>query len=392
MTKDINEDLTEVITELVSRETENPPGNETTAAKFIKSWLEERGINTTLVREPYEDRPQVAARIGEGEPTVVLNGHIDVVPAGDPDQWSHPPYSAERDENDLYGRGSVDMKTGVALAMIAAADLRSEIENGTLDGSLVLHAAIGEETADPGTKTLLEQGYDGDYGVVLEPTGMRTATSEKGLAWYEFTVGGDPSHASRPDQGTNAILHARPLLSALAEYDTEIRKREGSLVGNAYATVTQFAAGTKENVLPESAVITIDRRFLPSESIEEIDEEITNLTDRIMSKHDIDISWERTRTYESAAIESDSYLAEVFRDHSTTIAGTNPDPWGIQASTDVRNFINDSGIEAITWGPGDFSQAHVFDEHVDLVEATTGLSVLKASLHDLMNSGREGHN
>jgi succinyl-diaminopimelate desuccinylase len=389
MTDDINENLTEVITELVSRETENPPGNEATVAEFVESWLEERGINATLVREPYEDRPQVAARIGESDPTVVLNGHIDVVPAGDLNQWSHPPYDAERDGNDLYGRGSIDMKTGVALAMVAAADLRSELEGGDLDGSLVVHAAIGEETAEPGTNTLLEEGYDGDYGVVLEPTGMRTATSEKGLAWYEFTVGGDPSHASRPDQGTNAILRARPLLNALAEYDTEIREREDDLVGQAYATVTQFDAGTKENVLPETAVITIDRRFLPSESPEAIDEEITNLTDRVASEHDIDVSWERTRTYESAAIESESDLAKVFREHSATIAEIEPDPWGIQASTDVRNFINDGDIEAITWGPGDLSQAHTFDEHVDLVEATTGLDVLKASLRELMNGEQE---
>lgn len=390
MTESIDEELSEVITELVSCETENPPGNEASAAKFITSWFESRGIESTLVTVPYENRPQVAAQVGEGDPTIVLNGHIDVVPAGDRDHWSYAPYEAERVGNDLYGRGSADMKTGVAIGMLTVATLRSELETGDLTGSIVFHAAIGEETAEPGTKTLLEEGYDGDYGVVLEPTGMRTATSEKGLAWYKFTVDGEPSHASRPDQGRNAILQARPLLDAISEYDETVRTRTDELVGRAYATVTELAAGTKENVVPENAVITVDRRFLPSESIEEIDGEIEDIAASTAANHEIEISWERTRTYESAAIEADSMLAEVFRDNSAAVADVDPEPWGVSASTDVRNFINDAGMEAITWGPGDLSEAHTYDEHIDLTEATTGLRVLEASLRDLFDGSKRG--
>ena len=376
--------LDELISALVQRETENPPGNERECAEYIVDWFAERNIDAELVDEPYPDRPQVGARVGEGDPVLVLNGHIDVVPAGDIDQWTHDPYGAEVEDGDLYGRGSTDMKTGVAIAMLATADLADEIESGELDGSVVFHAAIGEETAEPGTKTLLEQGYDGDYGVVLEPTGMRTATSEKGLAWYELTVSGDPSHASRPDQGENAIQSARPVLDALATYDEEVRTREDDLVGRAYSTVTMLKAGTKENVVPEQATITIDRRFLPDESVEAIDTEIDDLLTEVAADSDGEVSWERTRTYESAAIDVDSPLAEVFRRHSAEVADVPTDPWGIKASTDVRNFVNDANIEAITWGPGDISQAHTYDEHVDLSAAADGFEALRGAAREIL--------
>lgn len=98
-----DDELTAVIGELVSRETENPPGNETRAAEFVHEWLTERDVDATLVREPYEDRPQVAARVGDGDPTVVLNGHIDVVPAGNRDEWSRPPYAAAVDDGASTG-------------------------------------------------------------------------------------------------------------------------------------------------------------------------------------------------------------------------------------------------------------------------------------------------
>ena len=388
MTQDTPDQVQQLVAALVSRESENPPGNESTVATFVRDWLQDHGVDASLIREPDPDRPQVAARVGEGDPTVVLNGHIDVVPAGDRDQWSRQPYEGVVEDGALYGRGSADMKSGVAIAMLATVAFKERFERGDLDGSVVFHAAMGEETAEPGTKTLLEAGYDGDYGVVLEPTGMRTATSEKGLAWYEITVEGDPSHASRPDLGDNAITNARPVLDALAEYDARVRERTDDLVGRAYATVTQFDAGTKENVVPEAAVLTVDRRFLPAESIADIDAELDDLLDDVAEEHDLDIDCRRTRTYESASIPVDSSLATVFRERSAAIGDVDDAPWGIPASTDVRNLVNDADVEAITWGPGDLDQAHTFDEHVDLDEVRVALDVLEDALVEVFEAER----
>ncbi|RDZ39818.1 acetylornithine deacetylase [Haloferax sp. Atlit-10N] len=379
----MDEELLSLLTSLVEIETENPPGDEGAAAAFVYDWLESRGVSATLVEEPYPDRPQVVARVGDGEPSVVLNGHLDVVPAGDRDQWDLPPYEPTVRDGRLYGRGSADMKCGVALAMLATVEFADALDSGSLDGSLVFHAAVGEETAEPGTKTLLERGYDGTYGVVLEPTSLRTATSAKGLGWYEITVGGDPSHASRPDEGDNAIGNARLVLDALAAYDERIRQRSDPLVGRPTATVTQFEAGTKENVVPEGATITVDRRFVPSESVEEVDAEIDAVLSDVAAEHDLHVEWTRTRVYESAAVPTDSDIATRFRDAAAERADTDPEPWGIRAATDVRNLVNDAGMDAITWGPGSMAQAHAYDEYIELSEVEAGYDILCTALRGL---------
>lgn len=382
---EVDERLERLIRELVRIETENPPGNEKPAAEFVVDWFTREGIEAALVEEPDPDRPQAVAEVGTGSPRVVLNGHVDVVPAGDRGKWSYDPYAAEVVDGCVYGRGSADMKTGVACGMLAAARLRPLIESGEVPGSVVVHGAMGEETGEPGTKSLLEAGYGGTYGVVLEPTGLRTATSAKGLAWYEITVHGEPVHASRPDAGVNAIDHGRTVLEALTGYDERVGERSDPLVGRAYATVTGFRAGTKENVLPEAARITVDRRVLPEESIAGVDAEIDEVVEAVADEAGVVVEWRRTGEYEAAEIPRDSHLAEVFRERSASMAGVAREPWGMQGATDVRNFVNDAGVEAITWGPGDVGQAHTIDEHVRLDEAQQGLEVLVAAVTDLLS-------
>jgi succinyl-diaminopimelate desuccinylase len=380
-------DVESLAAALVAIESENPPGNERECAEYVHEWFTYHDIDATLVSDPDPDRPQVGARVGDGDTTLVLNGHIDVVPAGDPAEWSHDPYEPTVEEGRLYGRGSVDMKTGVALAMLTALDLKPGLEDDDagLDGSIVVHAAMGEETAEPGTRALLEAGFDGDYGIVLEPTEFRTATSEKGLAWYELTVAGDPAHASRPDQGRNANRDLPAVLAALETYDERVRRREDDLVGTAYATVTQVVAGADSNraVLPEQARITLDRRLLPEEDVDAVDEEVAAVVSDLRDRG-VDLDWRRTGTYESAAVDVDCYLAETIREHAAAVADAPREPWGIRASTDVRNFVNDAGIEAVTWGPGSLDQAHTIDEYVELDAADAGLEILGRVARDVL--------
>ncbi|WP_224338130.1 M20 family metallopeptidase [Haloprofundus halobius] len=380
-------DLPSLAAALVRIESENPPGNESACAEYVHEWFTYHGVDSTVVDKPDPDRQQVGARIGSGRPTLVLNGHLDVVPAGDPDEWTFPPYGGVIEDGRLYGRGSVDMKTAVAIAMLVALDLRSEIENGSLDGSIVVHAAMGEETADPGTKSLLDAGFDGDVGVVLEPTQCRVATSEKGMAWYEISWPGEPAHASDPDQGTNPIDHVRSVLAKLDDYDARLRERRDPLCGRAYATVTQISAGAGSNkaVLADRASVILDRRILPDETISEVDDEVDGVISELNRDLSIEATWERAETYSSAEIPIDHPLAEVFREHSTAVADVSPEPWGIRASTDVRDFINHADIPAITWGPGSLAQAHTVDEYVDLNDMKDGLEILKRTARTILS-------
>ena len=407
-------DLAALVGELVRRESENPPGNERPVAEYVHAWFGAHGIESTLLEEPDPDRPGVGARVGgvtadgsagggsddriegdgsddriEGErgggPTLVLNGHTDVVPAGDPDVWSHDPYEPVVEDGRLYGRGAADMKSGLAVAMLAALELAPEIRAGELAGSLVVHAAMGEETGEPGTKALLEAGFDGTYGVVLEPTACRVATAAKGLAWYDLSIPGEPVHASQPDRGHNAVGDVAAVLDRIEAYDAELRARGGGLCGPAYATVTQVVGGADTNraVFPDEVTLVLDRRIEPTESVADVDREVAAIAEELRAEG-IALEWERETTYESASIPVDSPLAERFRDVSATHTGASTDPWGIEASTDVRNFVNDAGMEAITWGPGSLEQAHTVDEHVVLADVEAGYDALLAAARELL--------
>lgn len=376
--------LADLITALVSIESQNPPGNERECAQFIHEWFLERDIDAELVEQPDADRPQVAAEIGSGEPTVVLNGHLDTVPVSDPGKWQYPPFGGEQDSGRLYGRGSTDMKAGLAIAMLTMVDYRERLSPG--DGTLIFHGARGEETGDPGTRTLLEAGYDGTYGVVLEPTDFRVATRAKGLVCYRLTVQGEPSHASRPDQGNNAIRHARPVIDAIASYDERLRDRTDELVGSAYANVTEFAAGVGGNlgVLPGEAELVLDRRVLPNESITDVEREVARLLNAVEAEHGVDVTYEEIQRYESATVPTDCRLAEVFRSHTRRHRSGIEEPWGIEAATDVRNLVRDAGMEAITWGPGSLAEAHTVDESIGIDSAAVGLRILRDSLDELI--------
>lgn len=380
------DDLTSLLRELIARESENPPGNEAACARFVKSWLAERGVDATLVAEPHPDRPQVAASVGEGTPTVVLNAHLDVVPASDPDQWTADPYEGVVADEKVYGRGAADTKAGLALAMTVASELREELVDGDLGGSLVLHAPIGEETGDPGTKTLLEKGYTGDYGVVLEPTGFRVATSTKGVGTYRLTVRGESSHASRPDQGRNPIEGAHRLLKSIEEYDENLRTKREPVLGPAYATVTEFVSGADSNlaVIPNEASLLLDRRLLPEEEIEAVDREIDDIVNGASDDH-FEVTWKRVQYYRSASVPADSPIAEVFRETAAERAGIDRNPWGLEAATDMRNFVHDADIPAITWGPGHLSQAHTVDEYVPQPHLRTGYTILAEALRTVLD-------
>jgi len=375
--------------QLVRIPTENPPGDERAAAEFVADWFDDEGIDATLIEDPAPERPQVGARIGRGEPTVVLNGHLDVVPAGDREAWSVDPYAGVIKDGRLYGRGSADMKTGLAIAMLLARDLAPVIRRDECPGSLVVHAAMGEETADPGTKRLLERGFDGDYGIVLEPTNFRVATSTKGLVVYRIEVAGVATHASQPDAGRNAIDAARPVFDAIDAYDTELRAREGSLCGGAFATVTAIEAGTDSNlaVIPDRAEVILDRRVLPGTDLTTLDDEVDELLAEVRSTHGVESTWTRIQTYEPSSLPTDHHLARLLRERSVAAVGRDggvSDPWGIEAATDARNFRNDAGIPAVTWGPGDLDQAHTVDESIDLTEAAVARNVLETVVRDLI--------
>ncbi|NIM97730.1 MAG: ArgE/DapE family deacylase [candidate division Zixibacteria bacterium] len=380
------EEIGSLIQELVRIPTKNPPGMEKPGAEFIVRRLREWGIQAELVPEPYEERPQAWAQIaGTGAgPTLVLNGHIDVVPEGDTTQWEFPPFEGTISGGRVYGRGACDTKGGLAAMMITAKILK-EMEN-RLQGRLLLHFAVGEEKGEPGTKhLLLKRRLRGDYGIVLEPTGLRVATAEKGLAWFRVGFQGRPVHGSVAEQGINAINKAVMFAGEIMKYNEEISHRIHHLVGNSKCSITMINGGTKENVIPESCNMVLDRRINPEESVDAVENEIRSILNRLASEDpEFKYTLQRTMVYESAEIPTDAFLAQVVRKHAAGVAGVPEEPYGTPFSTDVRNFINDADIDAITFGPGDPNQPHTFTENIKIDEVARCVEILLLTAEELL--------
>lgn len=376
------QEVASLLSELVSIDTSNPPGKEQPCAEYIEERLSDWGFDTRLVHDPFADRPQVLAEVGRGEPsapTLVLNGHMDVVPPGDVDEWSVDPFGGEIRDGRVYGRGATDMKGGVTAAMLAG---RAAAESGEIDGRLVLTFSVGEETGEPGTLRLVES-LDADYGVVLEPTDLSVHTASKGTAWYTVTVRGESSHASRPHLGRNPLLGLLSVADRIEAYRREVATASHPLLGEAMCTPTMCAAGTKENVIPSTAEIRLDRRFLPGDDVTAIDREIESLFDPLKADG-FTVGVERTQTFEPAEIAADEPIAELFLELSSTVVEGDVGPAGKVGGTDQRFFVNDADIPAIVWGPGDAGQAHTVDEFTEVEPVFTAVEVLCQAFERLL--------
>ena len=234
--------------ELVRVPSENPPGDERAAAAAVTPYLEALGCEVIEI-EPAPGRVSLVATLDSGRsgPTLAVNGHLDVVPAGPLDAWEHPPYAAVVAEGTLHGRGACDMKGAIAAAIQAARALqRSGVP---WSGRLAFQLAADEETLGPhGTRALVAAGLAGaDAAVVAEPTGMRVATAERGAAWFVLRTLGKAAHGSRPADGISAIRAMATLVQSVLDQTWD---RSHPLLGGPSVNVGVIRGGDKINMVP----------------------------------------------------------------------------------------------------------------------------------------------
>jgi succinyl-diaminopimelate desuccinylase len=381
--------LVDVLSSLVRTRSVNPGTSEAAMADVVEGWLAEKSIPTTRI-EFAPGRPSVGAVI-EGAhvgPTVVLNGHLDTVPIDNESLWTTDPFGAEVRDGHLFGRGACDMKGGLAV-QIGIAHYLSEIDPDELCGSLVLHFAAGEERGEPGTRSLLEAGFRGEYGITTEPTSLRVATATRGLATYALHIRGRSVHGSRPEAGVNPIWALGPVLEMLAEYDAEVRLRPHPLLPGGTCTPTRVLAGVKENAVPDDCEILVDRRLLPGESAET---EMADLLERVKRLDGLDpeLNYELATDYvvEPAEIPPDSPFAAQMLEAVSEVTGETNEVWGAPFSSDVRNLVNDAGMTAVTFGPGDTRFCHCPDERIPIAELEQAAVTIAKVVTDLLAGGR----
>lgn len=369
--------LVEVLGDLVRTQSVNPGVFEAAMAECVQAWLGPTGAEVTVV-EMAPGRPSVAAIIGDlkGATSLVLNGHMDTVAIDDASQWTAEPFGGEIRDGLLYGRGACDMKAGLAAQIAVAHNLASHADQ--LDGALVLHFAAGEECAEPGSLSLVEAGFTGDFGIVTEPTQLKVAVAERGLAHYRIRIKGRSIHASRAHLGLNPVARLAAVLEALADYEGEITQRSHPLLPGGTCTPTVVRGGVKENSVADYCELLLDRRLLPGETIEgELDAMRRRFEAIKGADPDFDFEIESfEHAFAPAEIPTDSPFAGRVVEAVERVTGGRPEICGTPYASDVRTLVNDAGIEAVTFGPGNVAECHCVDERVAIAEVEGAARVL----------------
>jgi succinyl-diaminopimelate desuccinylase len=354
-------------------------------AERVIEWLRPTGAECTVVEfEP--GRPSVGAVIrGAAEgPRLVLNGHMDTVPIDDESLWSVEPFSGEIRDGYMYGRGACDMKAGLTVQIAVAHYLSKHVRR--MSGSLVLHFAAGEECGEPGTLSLLEAGFRGDVGITTEPTELQVATAERGIGYYTIRIKGRSIHASKAHLGLNPNRFLPPVLQTIEAYERDIQARTHPLLPSASCTPTVIRAGVKENAVPDACEVTVDRRLLPGETADGELEALRTRLDRIRDedeRFEFEISQLRY-AFEPAEIDPESGFAKQVQRAVEEVTGDTHPITGTPYGSDVRNLVNDGGIEAVTFGPGNVAECHCADERVSIPQVRDAALVTAKVAADLL--------
>ncbi len=357
------EELFHILRQLVALNTENPPGREEPAAHFIADVLKKNGIESRL-QWAAPQRPNLIARLKGRNPgpTIIYNGHMDVVPAGD--GWTEAPFGGDIKDGRLYGRGAADMKSGVAAMLYAIIVLKRLAV--PFAGEIILFFNVDEELLNLGMKTFIAGEVNADYAVVGEPTGLNLCIGHLGCSRFTLRTRGTPGHTSVVDHPDNAIYKMAGLIRALEMLDKKIRQRVHPVLGRGSLTVSTIKGGTAVNIVPEICDVEIDRRTFPKETLESVQAEIEECLQNVSSPSGMVYHLENYQHVPATLIDQEAPLVKHFTRVMEQIQDSEPVVTSFNATCEAPFLSVDKGIPTVIFGPGDLKQAHIADEFVDL--------------------------
>jgi acetylornithine deacetylase len=344
-------ELVELLSRLVAIDSVNPdlvPGaaGEGELARFVAEWCERAGLDVRL-EEVAPGRPNVVAvaRGSGGGRSLMLNAHMDTVGVAGMERPHDPVLLAGR----LHGRGAYDMKGSLAAIMLAGAEARRQ----SLRGDVIVTAVCDEEVASIGTTALVRE-QRADAAIVSEPTEMRLALAHKGFVAFEIEVAGRAAHGSRPDLGVDAIARMGGVLVRLEELDRSLRAvPTHPLLGSGSLHASVISGGQEYSSYPERCLLQGERRTIPGEDVEQVEDELRLLLG------DIEGEARALTAREPFETSEDAEIAVLVRRH----AG-DPDIVGVPFWADSA-FLSAAGIPTVVFGPAG-EGAHAVEEWVDL--------------------------
>ena len=328
--------------------------------------------------EAHRDRAVgvVGATAGDGVPGLVLQGHLDVVPPGDPETWAGmDPFSAEIRDGALHGRGACDMKAGVAANLAVARTLRAA--GVQLERPLAVHCVVGEEDGGLGAFATLRRGHRGEAAVLTEPTSGRVVVANAGALTFELRVAGRAAHGSTRLEGHSAIDAFLPVHLALYELERERNADADALFTTTTLpypiSVGTVRAGDWASSVPDLLVaqgrlgVRLDEA--PSDARAALESAIARAAaaDPWLRDHPVEVTWPGGQ-FASGRIDGAHPLIDEVAAAVADVEGRPLERVAAPYGSDLRLYAGIGGIPTLHYGPGDIRVAHGPHEHVNLEE------------------------
>lgn len=361
--------VTELTRRLVRFDTVNPPGAERDCAQFLAAELERAGFAVRTF-EHLDRRTSLVARIQGAADAIplCLTGHLDTVPLGST-AWKLDPFGGEIDAGRIYGRGTSDMKGGIAAMVLAASDMVPHTRGGS---GLTLVFTASEETGCQGAAFLASSKHAlGRAGAVIvaEPTGNYPLLGHRGALWLRARTCGVSAHGSTPHLGVNAVYKAAKIVQKLESY--RFNRAESVELGGPTLSVGTLRGGHNVNTVPDEAVLEVDLRTLPAQRHSAVLADMRRfLGADVEVEPIIDLQGLFTDPH-------DPWVAEVF-DLMERLLGERPVPRGAPYFTDA-SYLTPAygGAPTIILGPGDTEQAHQTNESCSVARLEESVDVYR---------------
>jgi putative selenium metabolism hydrolase len=376
MSEDIKDDLQAFAQELVR--IKSTSGNEEKIVRFVAAKMEALGYDEVVI----DGFGNVVGRVGSGEKAIMFDSHVDTVEVKDAELWEVPPFGGEIIDGWLWGRGSVDMKSGAAASIYAAAIAKNQ---GMLDGKRVyVSCTVFEEDCDgENLKHMFKElQFKPDFFVTCEPSGNLITVGHKGKAQVIIKTQGVSAHGSAPEKGVNAIYEMAEIIQRVEKTNLELMVKGTPKRTLVMSRISSTSASL--NAVPSECEVYLDRRIVVGETEENIKDEMDKIIKGKNATWEIGTLNRKTWTGMDVTYEPfhlpweialDHKLSKVFIDSYKEVFGKEPkkyDFWDF--STNAVTTVS-MGIPTIGFGPGEYKLAHMIDERCKVSQITDACSM-----------------
>ena len=329
----------------------------------------------------------VAGILGQkGQRSLILNGHVDVVPPGDRQSWHASPWSAHIQAGRLYGRGACDMKAGLAVGICAAAALKKS--GLPLRGRLIVQSVVGEEDGGIGTFAMAERGYRADAAYVLEPTRLRIIPAQAGALSFRLRIRGQSAHASVRYEGISAIDKFELVEARLRQLERSLNQEPHPLFRHypiAYPlSIGRLRAGSWSSTVPDDLEcegrVGVPVGMASTEVRRQFAAAIADVAQRDawLVEHPPQVEWTGGQ-FDAVEVNVELPAFSALTEAHAEEFGVEPEPDGAPYGSDMRLLVHEAETPAILYGPGDIKQAHSTDEWIAVDEIVRAARVVTAA-------------